>query len=386
MIEKTLTQMKKSVVLGLILCFVIFISNAVHAKGLPKVFGVTSFGTTSAGYASMVSIGDALSDAGYKLRVLPAKNDISRMLPLRAGKVEFTAQGIGIYLCQEGVYDFADPNWGPQPIRLAMVCWGEDSQVAATAKEANIMKPADLKGKRVAWVVGAPALNQNFTGMLAFGGLTWKDVIQVRVPGWGAAGQGLIDGTIDAAMGRTNSSKYYEAAGSPRGLRFLPLPHKDKEGWKRMGKFAPWLVPQVATIGVGLSKEHPLEAGNFGYPIVATYPGMDSLAVYELTELFHTKYDKYKKSGSTTRGWAMNKQVFDWIMPYHEGAIKYFNKIGVWNSKFQKHNDHLLKRQKVLMNAWKKAKAEKKSKDGWVGFWMKKRSDALISAGMEPVF
>jgi TRAP transporter TAXI family solute receptor len=379
-------MMKKIMTLCMMLSFVVLISNASDAKGLPKVFGVTAFGTTSAGYASMVSIGDAISEDGYKLRVLPAKNDISRMLPLRAGKVEFTAQGVGIYLCQEGVFDFADAKWGPQPVRLLMLCWGKANQVAATAKEANIMKPSDLKGKRVAWVIGGPALNQNFTGMLAFANLTWNDVIKVKVPGWGASAKGLIDGTIDASMGRTNSSKYYELAGSPRGLRFLRLPHDDKEGWKRMRKYAPWLVPQMATVGVGLSEENPHEGGTFGYPILATYPDMDSLAVYEMTKLLDTKFEKYKDSGSTTPGWAMDKQVFDWIIPYHKGAVKYFKEIGVWNSKFQEHNDHLLKRQRVLVEAWQKAKAEKKGKDGWEEFWMKKRRDALKSEGMEPVF
>ena len=36
-----------------------------------------------------------------------------------------------------------------------------------------------LKGMRVAWVKGSPALNVNNQAYLAFGGLTWDDVEKV---------------------------------------------------------------------------------------------------------------------------------------------------------------------------------------------------------------
>ena len=111
------------IILGLILGIALGMSNLAVAKGLPKVFAVTAYGTTSSGYASMVGVGNALSEDGYKMRVLPAKNDISRMLPLKTGRVQFTAQGVGVDLAQEGLLDFADTQWGPEPVRLVMACW-----------------------------------------------------------------------------------------------------------------------------------------------------------------------------------------------------------------------------------------------------------------------
>ena len=65
------------------------------SDGLPRTFGWTAYGTTSGGYAVSVAIGNALADDGYRLRVIPAKNDISRLTPLRAGRVHFSATGIG---------------------------------------------------------------------------------------------------------------------------------------------------------------------------------------------------------------------------------------------------------------------------------------------------
>ena len=57
----------------------------------------------------------------------------------------------------------------------------------------------DLKGKRVAWVKGAPALNVNVTAYLAYAGLTWDDVVKVEFGGFGHSWAGMVNGQVDAA-------------------------------------------------------------------------------------------------------------------------------------------------------------------------------------------
>lgn len=358
-----------------------------QAGKLPKTFAWTAYGVKSSGYAQSVAIGNALSADGYKLRVVPGKNDISRMAPLRAGQVQFSAMGVGSYIAQEGVQDFGAPAWGPQPVRLIMASWANtNTGNLPTAKDAGIRTMKDLKGKRVAWVVGSPALNSNLTAFLAFGGLTWDDVVIVKVPGFGASMKGLIEGTIDAAVASTDSSRLYELHSSPRGLFFPPTPHNDKAGWERLNKVAPWFAPHIATAGAGLSESNPHEGASYGYPILVTYPNMDAGAVYELTKLLHTKYPKYKDGHPGGVGWAMERQVFKWILPYHDGAIRYFKEIGAWKADHQAYNDRMIKRQQVLAQAWKAAKAKKSGGDDYLAFWMKERASALQSAGFDPVW
>ncbi len=103
-----------------------------------------------------------------------------------------------------------------------------------TAKDANINTLADLKGKRVAWVVGAPSLNQNITALLAFANLTWNDVKKVEFGGFGQAMDGIVANQVDAAFSSTISGQAYKIASSPRGIRYPAVPHGDKEGWARM--------------------------------------------------------------------------------------------------------------------------------------------------------
>ena len=363
-------------------------SGTALGKGLPKVFEWTAYGVKSSGYAQSVAIGNAISEDGYKLRVVPAKNDISRMLPLKTKRMDFSAMGVGAYMAQEGTLDFATQKWGPQPVRLLLCSWPDTNAVVSTAADANILKASDLRGKRVAWIVGSPALNTNVEANLAFGGLTWNDVVKVEVPGWGASMQGLVDGTIDAAFSVSDSSKLFELQGSPRGLRFFPLPHNDKAGWARLNKIAPWQVPSVGTVGAGVTKEKPLEGATYGYPILISYDRVSDQANYELTQLIHTRFDKFKGAHPSAPGWDIKRQNFSWIIPYHNGTIKYFKKIGVWNDKHQKHNDNLVKRQKVLIATFDKALKAKGSADdeAFTKYWMEQRFNALTKAGFDPVW
>ncbi len=103
----------------------------------------------------------------------------------------FSANGVGgSYLAQEGLYEFGARDWGPQPVRSLLLNNSDALLTIVTAKDANIVTAKDFKGKRVAWVVGAPSLNQNITALLAFAGLTWNDVQKVEFGGFGQAMDG----------------------------------------------------------------------------------------------------------------------------------------------------------------------------------------------------
>jgi len=387
---KGLSKMKKTMILA---AFAAGIAMAFYglapAKDLPKTVAWTAYNVKSTGYVQAAAIGNAMAkSAGITLRVIPAGNDIARMAPLRTGQAQFSAMGVGAYIAQEAVQDFANPDWGPQPVRMLMASWADtNTGNAATAKDANIKTPADLRGKRVAWVVGSPALNSNMAGFLAFGGLTWKDVTKVEFPGFGQAIKGLVNNQVDAAIASTDSAAVYELESSPRGIHWPETPPEDKAGWERMNKVAPWYAPHVAIAGAGLSRQHPQRGASYGYPILITYL-KDEEMVYQQTKLMVTLYDQYKGAHPGAIGWALDRQVFSWILPYHEGAIRYFKEIGVWKPEHQKRTDELIARQNVLKKAWDKAKAERgdKSKSEFAAHWMKVRSAELKAALMDPIW
>jgi TRAP transporter TAXI family solute receptor len=125
---------------------------------LPATIAWSAYDVGSAGYNQAVAIGNALKNTyGVNLRVIPGKNDVSRNLVLREKKVQFSATGVGgAYLAQEGVFEFGAKAWGPQPVRALLLNKADQALSAVAAGDVGIKTIADLKGKRVAWVIGSP--------------------------------------------------------------------------------------------------------------------------------------------------------------------------------------------------------------------------------------
>lgn len=354
---------------------------------LPGTLAWSAYNTGTTGYNQAVAIGKALKDKyGVNLRVVPGKNDISRLTPLKTGKVQFVANGGGTYFASEGVSNFAAKEWGPIKLRLLMSSTSDANLQVGTAKDANIKTYADLKGKKVAYVRGGDALNIGVEAILAFANLTWDDVTKVEFPGYGASWKGMVDGSVDAAFASTVSGPTRKLEASPRGIFWPTMPHDDDAGWARLQKVAPYILKHTATIGSGnISKDTPVDGAGYPYPILITTAEQDGTTVYSLTKAIHTEYANFKDAMPALKGWALERQSFKWAVPYHESAIKYWKEIGSWNDDMQAHNDMLVKRQNVLADAWGTMKAKNISDDAeYKTEWLKVRADALTKAGMNP--
>ena len=83
-------------------------------------------------------------------------------------------------------------------------------------------------------------------------------------------------------------------------------------------------------------------------------------------------------------GWSIDKQDMEWVVPYHEGAIRFFKEQGIWSDAAQANNDRLLERQAVLQAAWDALKAEAPAE--WEAAWAEARRKALADNGFDVVF
>jgi 4-hydroxy-3-methylbut-2-en-1-yl diphosphate synthase IspG/GcpE len=73
-------------------------ASAASEVELPSTMAWTAYGTNSSGYAQVVAIGNMLqSQYGTSVRILPGDNDVSRMTPLKTGRVDLCACGIASY-------------------------------------------------------------------------------------------------------------------------------------------------------------------------------------------------------------------------------------------------------------------------------------------------
>ena len=126
--------------------------------------------------------------------------------------------GSGSYFAQEGVFEFGSKEWGPQPLQIMLSSVDCNCGTLGVAADSGVKEIRDLKGKRVGFVVGSPALNQNSLAVLAFAELNKKDVKIVEFASYGAMWKGLINNDMDAAFGTTITGPAKEAETSPRGL------------------------------------------------------------------------------------------------------------------------------------------------------------------------
>lgn len=351
-------------------------AQAQDAK-LPQTLSMTSYDVGSAGYAQAVAIGKAMSDGyGVSLRVLPATSDVARLLPAAQGRVDFALIGSEAYNAFEGTQAFADPELGPQDIQLLAGSNSRNCFTLALQGDGDVKSVADLKGKRVGWVVSSPALQSNVAAFLAFGGLTWDDVERVDVASFGASWQAFLNGQVDAITTLTTTTFATQAAASPNGLRWLPLPAADTEGWKRLRKLKPQFSPRLASDGPNLSEEKPVECAGFPFPVLAAYASKDEDAVYNMTKAMQERFADYSKAESGLVGFAADRQNFEWVIPYHPGAVRYWKESGQWNDKAEAHNQELLRRHQVLAAAWEALPADKRAAE-----WAAARTKALADAG-----
>lgn len=358
------------------------------AAELPKTLAVTAYDVGASGYSQAVAIGAAFkNEMGVTLRILPGKNDISRQVPLREDKAHFSCSGIGAYYSQEAVFNFAEPSWGPQQVRVLMLNHADTGTVMITAKDAGIRTLADLKGKRLAWVAGAPALNMSLLAHLRFAGLTWDDVQKVEFGGYAASQEGLLNGQVDAAYVNTVASGTYKLDNSPRGLHYPPIPHDDEEGWKRLKEVLPYYEKRRFTKGAQISEEKPLEAGGGPYPLLIAYERQSADLAYKMTKAMYDLFPAYKDASPGAEGWALDRQIFSWVAPYHDGAIRYYKEIGVWTPENQRNNEAMIARQELLGRLWKEHLARNIADEkAFAQEWMKARAEGLRKAGLSVPF
>jgi TRAP transporter TAXI family solute receptor len=288
------------------------LTTAAHADDikLPPTMAFTAYDTGTAGFNIAVAVGKMMKDKhGTDVRVLPAGNDVARLSPLRIGRAALAWMGSGTYFAQEGVFEFGAKEWGPQPLQITLSVVDCNGSSLGVAKDAGVKELKDLRGKRVGFVVGSPALNQNALGIMAYGDLTQKDVKIVEFASYGAMWKGLINNDVDAAFGTTITGPAKEAENSPRGLIWPPMPHADKAAWERVKKVAPFFNPHMSKCGAAHDPAKPIELSNYPYPIATVYAAQPADQVYAITRAMIVDYDAYKDSAPGATGLAVKTQT-----------------------------------------------------------------------------
>ncbi len=350
-------------------------------SGLPETMLWTSYPIGSAGHSEASAIANAfVNEYGTRVRIAPSSSAIGRLQPVISGRVDYGFLGSASFFSSEGIFDFADRDWGPQNLRALA---GRASGFGlVTAADAGIRSVAEAEGKRVAYVAGNPSLNLLCDATLAFAGLTREDIQLIRFPSYGATMSSLAQGQADATCTTTTPSAMYELAESPRGIHWVDMPADNEEGWERVQAIAPFVQPFAETKGAGVSEENPAHIFAYRYPTLATQPDRSADEVYAFMKALDETFDQYKNATDLMMRWNLETSgTLPQNLPFHEGAIRYLKEIGVWTEEHQAWNEARLERLNTLRQAWDEVMAEGEdlSDEEFLDLWLERREQAIAS-------
>ena len=350
---------------------------------LPNTMAFTAYDTGTSGFN--IAVGKMMKDKyGSDVRVLPAGNDVARLAPLRANRAVLAWMGTGSYFAQEGVFEFGVKEWGPQAIQMTLSTVDCNGLSVGVAKYSGVKEWKDFRGKRLGFVVGSPALNQNALAIIAYAGLTQKDVKIVEFASYSAMWKGVINNGADGAFGSTVTGPAKELESSPRGIIWPELPADDKAAWERVRKVGAFFNPHNVTCGAAIEASKPLKLATYPYPIATAYATQSADQIYSLTKAMIANYDSYKDAAPGSSGLDVKKQTKQWVIPYHAGAVKALKEAGQWTDADEAFNNNLFKRQSVLAAAWAEYGKSNPPSDNaeYLKGWMAARKAALAKANM----
>lgn len=329
-----------------------------------------------------------------RARVLPAPTGYARTEWLYTKEGRLSLYQPSDYFDQmDAVEGYASRTGGPADTRLININlvtgWG-----FMVRGDSNIKTIADIKpGIKIAFYSGSSFIIAGMDALLAYNGLTRKDVQLVEIGSYGANTAVVVEGRADVTFTSPISGPSYQAEAGPNGIRWLEIPNRDKnpEAYDRYRKFQPGYILQKTTAGVkssiGVQMDHAYQSNH----VMAED---DPEFVYQLVKWMDLNYDKYKAKFTHAQMMSVANLVAyldgGILEPLHEGTIRYLKEKNLWKPAYQARQDKLValaKKRVALYRATLEAATEKgmstvpDNKD-WVAFWAGERK----KAGMDKPF
>lgn len=350
---------------------------------LPSTMIWSVYDVGASGYVEASAIADALGKLhGTRVRLQPSGTSIGRIQPVKDRRVSHGWLATEVFFAAEGLYEYASPNWGPQDLRCML--GRMNSLSICVTKTSGIKKLSDLKGKRYAIAKANTSVNAKIEPILDAGGISYKDMEVVEFPSYGASLKALIEGRADAAGAALTTVSLRELEASSYGIDWIELPASDTELWGKIQRAIPLAAPFTETFGSGVSKENPKAVMGYKYPMITVYGDAKEDEVYAVTKAIVDSYDTYKAASPIMERWEVrNSGSYPMDAPFHDGAIKLLKEKNVWTPEHQKWQDGIVKRHKLLREAWATMMKESDAKGAdnakLLELWTPRRAEILKS-------
>jgi len=366
-------------------------ASAQAAFAWPRNFSVITPVVGTANHSLAVAWSAKFQAAtGTRVAVLPAPNGFARANWLNTGEGRIGMLQASDYFDQmDAIQGYASEASGPHDTRVAhmnmVTPWGFVTRGDTAIKSFDDVGP----GTKIALAKSSSFLVVAVEALLAYRGLKPSDVNLIEVGSFGANTAVLAEGRVDLSFTSPISGPSYQAEANPAGLRWLPLPAREKnpQAYDRYRRIMSGYVPRVTASGVKSSINVPMD---HAYQCNHVRADEDPAFVYHLIKWLDENHDSYKNDFTHAHLMTVASLVEflekGALQPIHEGTIRYLTEKQLWKPAFQARQDKLLALARRRVDGFKAAVAAAKSAglriDPGNADWVKSWADYRAKNGM----
>ena len=291
--------------------------------------GFLSFGTAPPGGAFFV-VGGALTevlnarpDEGWQVTAEATSGSQENIRRLATGELDFALSNAAItYFAVRGT-----EGWDPAyPMRTVMTL-APNVALFLTKSTSGVATIGDLKGKRVVIGPAGAGFEYFVRPLLAAHGLDYDDFSPVNA-NQAAAVDMLADGSVAAAFlgGAVPTSSITQAA-SGRDVVLVPLGAAERAALIEQYPFFEAVEIPADTYPGQTEAYAGLDVGSMHLIVAAD---ADEALVYRVTKTIYEKREDVVERHAAGRAINPKNVVRDTGTPFHPGAIRYYEELGIW--------------------------------------------------------
>lgn len=292
---------------------------------------VVALGSTATGGTSQIgrALAAAVSEASpLQMRPQEVANTSDYIPLVNAGELEF---GIANVVQTIHAYEGVGMSEGRVNDNLRMVATLMPFRAGfIVPTDSEIQSVEDLRGRRVPSFAEGALGQHVVNAYLANGGLTIDDVVEVPVPNfprmWSSFAEGTTDVTV-VVLGAGNSREFDATMGGIRYIDFDTSP----EAVAAMNEWLPQMYlaevqPTDDIPGIAV----PTNIMVYDYTLFASADTSDE-QVYEVVKAIYDNEESLLATGPFFDGFVASEMGRDVGLPYHPGAIQFYEEQGIWN-------------------------------------------------------
>jgi TRAP transporter TAXI family solute receptor len=290
-----------------------------------------SLGTAPPGGAFFV-VGGALAEVlndkgpeGWRVTAEATKGTRENIRRVATGEIDLALANAAItYFAVRGE---PEGTWEQAYPMRSIMTLAPNVALFVTPRSTGIETLADLKGQRVVVGVGGAGFEFFVRPLLAAHGVTYDDFTPLYNTQAGAVDL-LSDGSAAAAfLGGAVPTASITQVASGRDVLLIPF---DPEARQRLIEEYPFFRPATIPAGTYPGQDEPYEGLDVGSMHLIVAAERDEELVYQLTKTLYENREILAEKHPAGRAVNPTNAVRDTGTPFHPGAIRYYEEIGIW--------------------------------------------------------